>query len=228
MDLPLPDGFYSVDPVARVRALRQATTVHRQQLLGSRNWPAKSPGALNSWLVFLGPSPGASPSSAAWPYDPLPSVGGAHPGVELYTDAHTYWHGIRAFARSLLPMMEPADAYATTMVRNLDEAESAVAPTGAPMRTAARQVVDVLDAVIKPVLIIALGGVRPYSDRAFGSLRGVRVVSRGVLHTSIKRQERPWSVSRGTWRSGHPFLYVSASGIHPSLPMSPRKRRPSS
>lgn len=86
------------------------------------------------------------------------------------------------------------------------------------MRTAARQVVDVLDAVIKPVLIIALGGVRPYSDRAFGSLRGVRVVSRGVLHTSIKRQERPWSVSRGTWRSGHPFLYVSASGIHPSLP----------
>ena len=58
----IPDGFYSAEPEARVAALGQASSDLREALMaGLPTWPTMSPGSLNAWLVFLGPSPGGSP-----------------------------------------------------------------------------------------------------------------------------------------------------------------------
>lgn len=214
----VPNGFYSPVPQERVVALRATTTEQRRTLLDAFNWPIKSPGSLNAWLVFLGPSPGNSPSPIPWNYDPLPSIGRAHPGVSEYKDTQGYWDGIRKFARWIFPELAPHDAYAATMVRNLDPRHAAVSPRGAHMHFAASEAVNALNQVIRPVMVVALGGVRDYSDRAFTAWPGPQDSEAGSLFTSASRKERPWKTRTGRWSTGEAFLYVSASGIHPSLP----------
>ena len=118
-------------------------------MVGLPSWPVFSPGSLNAWLVFLGPSPGNSPGSS-WNYDPLPSVGGAHGGVAEYVDRRGFWNGIRKFARTIFPELSPTDVYAATMVRNLDPEQSATGPTGGHMYPAAIQVTEVLGKLIRP------------------------------------------------------------------------------
>lgn len=214
----LPDGFYSLNPAQRVAALGQVTEALREQLLAGISWPIKSPGTLNAWLVFLGASPGNSPGTAHWHYDPRPAIGGAHPGVAEYRDTNGYWDGIRRFARWIFPELSPLDAYAATMVRNLEPMESATAPQGRHMHHAAEVALTDLDRAIRPVMVVALGGVRTYSDPAFARHPGSTLDDTGTLFTASRRAARPWKALRSRWSDGTPFLYVSASGIHPSLP----------
>lgn len=213
----LPTGFYAAAPQGRVTALGYATGDLRARLMADLpKWPLYSPGSLNAWLMFLGPSPGCSPGDA-WGYDPLPSVGGAHPGVADYLDTQGFWNGIRKYARTVFPELRPADAYAATMVRNLDPQQSATAPTGRHMYLAAVQVVDVLDKLIRPRLIVALGGARKFTDRAIRESTNAQDLDTGVLYTAKRGDERAWFSLAGSWASGEPFLYVSPSGVHPSL-----------
>jgi len=214
----LPDGLYSLNPLQRVVALGKVTEAQREHLLAGISWPIKSPGTLNAWLVFLGASPGNSPGTAQWDYDPRPTIGGAHPGLAEYRDTNGYWDAIRKFARWIFPELSPSGAYASTMVRNLDPSESATAPQGRQMHEAAQVALSDLNHAIRPVMIVALGGVRTYSDQAFARHPGAKLDDSGTLFTASSRKARPWKALRSRWSDGTPFLYVSASGIHPSLP----------
>jgi hypothetical protein len=218
LSIAVPPGFYSAVPRERVNALKLATSSLRQQLLeGSPPWPMYSPGSLNAWLLFLGPSPGASPGKAPWNYDPLPSIGSAHPGVARYHDARGFWDGIRLFARTVFPELPAGDAYAAAMVRNFDERQRAVGPRGRHMIVAGREVVSLLDRVIRPRMVVALGGVREYSDRVFCTWPGIGDRKHGCLYTARRGDERQWFSLSGRWSTGEHFLYLSPSGIHPSL-----------
>lgn len=218
MTVEVPSGFYSSVPSERVAALKRTTEGTRDELLSQLpEWPLYSPGGLNAWLVFLGPSPGASPSETGWSFDPRPSIQGAHPGVSKYRDTRGFWNGIRAFAKAILWDLEPEDAYAATMVRNLDPRQSATAPQGIGMRQAAQEVHSILDAVVKPRLVIALGGARQYTDPAFRNAHSVSGIEAGELQTSLKGDPRPWCAIAGRWSTGQIYRYVSPSGIHPSL-----------
>ena len=213
----LPIGFYSGDPRKRVIALANITEDGRVALLNQvPEWPAMSPGSLNAWVVFLGASPGGSPGGA-WTYDPRPSVGGAHPGVAEYVDGRGFWNGIREYAGAIFHELATWDAYAATMVRNLDPVQSATAPKGRRMHAAAKQVVDELGKVIRPRLVIAIGSSRKYTDAAFRELPGLRKRQAGVLYSASARKPLQWHSLVGCWDSGDPFLYVSPAGIHPSL-----------
>jgi hypothetical protein len=216
MATEFPSGFYSAEPRERVAALRGTTLELRRLLLEGVNWPRYSPGTLNAWLVFLGASPGASPKGT-WDYDPLPAVGGAHPGVAEYQDAKGYWDGIRLFARTILSDMTPSDAYMATMVRNLDDRQSALGPRGSRMYQAARDVSDVLDRIVRPAMVVALGSVRTYTDRVFAEWPRARARNSGCLRTALRGVERRWSSVSGFWSTGELFLYLAPSGIHPSL-----------
>ena len=212
----LPRGFYSEVPQKRVSALGRATSDLRDSLMtGLPNWPVKSPGSLNAWLAFLGPSPGGSPSGE-WTYDARPSIGGAHPGVAEYRDRRGFWNGIREYARTIFPELQSADAYAATMVRNLDPKQSATAPTGRHMYTAAVQITGILGKLIRPRLVIALGGARPHTDRAFRELPSTTELDSGVLLTAKAGKECRWFSLSGRWESDEAFLYVSPTWIHPS------------
>ena len=134
-----------------------------------------------------------------------------------FTWVHPSWNGVRDYARAVFHELGASDAYAATMVRNLDPIQSATAPTGSHMYIAARQVVEVLGKVIRPRLVIALGGSRQYTDDAFRDLLSIREHKVGTLHTASSRDERRWFSLVGTWDCGEPFLYVSPTGIHPSL-----------
>jgi hypothetical protein len=216
----LPFGFYSADPRERIAALRGPTLELlelRRQLLEGVNWPRYSPGTLNAWLVFLGASPGASPGKLPWDYDPRPAVGRAHPGVAEYQDAKGYWDGIRLFSRTILSDMTHSDAYMATMVRNLDDAQSAVGPRGSRMKQAARDVSDVLDRIVRPAMVVALGSVRTYTNQVFAEWPRARARNCGCLRTAKRGDSRPWFSLSGFWSTGEPFLYLAPSGIHPSL-----------
>ena len=213
----LPLGFYNAQPQERVAALYQTTSNLRDNLMtGLPDWPIYSPGSLNAWLVFLGPSPGNSPGGL-WNYDPLPSFGRAHGGVAEYRDRRGFWNGIREYARAIFPELSPANAYAATMVRNLDPKQSATAPTGGHMYPAAVQVTEILGRLVRPRLVIALGGARKHTDKAFQNVASINHMDSGTLYTAKKGNECRWFSLKGSWHTGEPFLYVSPTGIHPSL-----------
>jgi hypothetical protein len=213
-----PQGFFGITASERVAALRATSAPYRDVLLSGVRWPRMSPGGLNAWLVFIGPSPGASPGHAAWDYDPRPSIGGPHPGLSEYEDANGFWAGIRAFARAVFPDVAVGDAYALTMVRNLDEELAAVGPKGSHMVKAAANVVGDLGRIVKPRLVVAIGGARKYCDDAFRDIAHTIPHRSGLLFTALKRHQRSWSSRVGVWPGGQKYLYVSPSGIHPSLP----------
>ena len=213
----LPTGFYSGDPRKRVSALANTSGDMRDTLLSQLpQWPMMSPGSLNAWLVFLGPSPGNSPGGA-WAYDPKPSIGHAHPGVAEYVDRRGFWNRIRDYSRVVHYELGASDAYAATMVRNLDPIQSATAPTGSHMNMAAKEVVEVLGKTIRPRLVIALGGSRKYTDVVFREMIGTIEHKVGTLYTALSGHERRWFSLIGTWDCDEPFLYVSPAGIHPSI-----------
>ena len=214
----LPCGFYSAQPQERTRALRHATIELRNHLMaGLPDWPMFSPGTINAWLVFLGASPGNSPGGP-WNYDPLPSIGGTHPGVAEYVDANGFWNGIRQYACATFPELDPADTYAATMVRNLVPEQSATAPSGKRMKMnmAAVQVTEILGRLIRPRMVIAIGGAREYTNQAFRQLADIKCLDSGVLYTAKAGEERSWFSLKGKWDGGFPFMYLSPKGIHPS------------
>ena len=212
----IPAGFYSAVPQERVTALSRTTNEHRASLMsGLPEWPMISPGSLNAWLVFLGPSPGNSPGGD-WNYDPLPSIGGPHPGVAEYIDGKGFWNGIRKYACTVFPELPPTDAYAATMVRNLDEEQTPpIQRDGRKMYPAANQVVQVISKLIRPRLIISLGSAREFTNSAFEKIASEK--DSGTLLTARTRQKREWFSLMGNWETGDAFLYVSASGIGPSM-----------
>ena len=217
--ITLPAGFYSPIPKERVAALRQATPELRESLMqGLPEWPRKSPGSLNAWCVFLGPSPGVSGKN--WNYCWLPSIGGAHPGVSEFKDRKGFWeNGIRRYAHAIFPELKPSDAYAATMVRNLVPDESATAPTSrGRMRTGARQAIDALDKLIRPRLVIAFRDAGKYITPILEGMAGSNTFSTGTLYSSRAGNQHKWRSIRGAWESGEEYLYVCAVGIHPSRP----------
>ncbi len=216
MAAEFPSGFYSAEPRERVAALRGTTLELRRLLIDGVNWPRYSPGTLNAWLVFLGASPGASPKGP-WDYDPLPAVGGAHPGVAEYPGRMGYWDGIRLFARTILSDMTPSDAYMATMVRNLDDRQSAVGPRGSRMYQAARDVSDVLNRIVRPAMVVALGASAHIPTEYLPSGLALEPENSGCLRTALRGVERRWSSVLGFWSTGELFLYLAPSGIHPSL-----------
>lgn len=214
----IPPKFYSPLASERVLALKEATEKLRDSILDEKKivWPMYSPGTLNAWLTFIGPSPGNSPG-APWRYDPRPSVGGSHLGVSEYQDKNNFWKRIRQYSRKILADLPTKEAYAQTMVRNLDPKQAAVGPKGSYMAKAAIEVISILANVNRPVLVMPLGGAREYCDSAFQDNAETKLFDSGVLYTSKSRKECPWFSLVGTWPSGEKFLYVSATGIHPSL-----------
>ena len=212
----IPSGFYSTFPQERVNALSRATGEQRKILMTDLpDWPMMSPGSLNAWLVFLGPSPGNSPGGD-WNYDPLPSIGGPHPGVVEYVDGKGFWNGIRKYACAVFPELPPTDAYAATMVRNLDEEQTPPIPRdGRKMYPAANQVVQVISKLIRPRLVISLGSAREFTDSAFRKIASEK--HSGTLLTARTGKRREWFSLMGNWEAGDAFLYVSASGIGPSM-----------
>ena len=143
---------------------------------------------------------------------------GAHGGVSEYVDGKRYWKTIRLYARTIFPELSPIDAYAATMVRNLTSIQSATAPAGPLMHSAAREVSKILGALVRPRLVLALGGARKYTDPVFEGMPGFREIGRDVLFTSCSKAERPWFSLSSRWPSGDQFLYVSPAGVHPSIP----------
>ena len=173
-------------------------------------------GPLNAWLVFIGASPGGSPGWD-WNYNPLPSIGGPHPGLAEYIDGKGFSKGIRKYARTVFPELQPIDAYAATMVRNLVEEQAAIAPKGRHMYTAANQTVEVMDKLVRPRLVIALGGARTYTDSAFRKITNSKPLDSGTLFSSRVAKRHSWFSLMGRWETGEEFLYVSPVGIHPSI-----------
>ena len=212
----IPSGLYSAVPEERVHALNHTTSEQRTTLMtGVPEWPMMSPGSLNAWLVFIGASPGISPGGD-WNYDPLPSIRGPHPGVSEYEDENDFWNRIREYARTILPELRPNDAYAATMVRNLDENQTPPIPRdGRKMYPAANQVVQVMSKLIRPRLVISLGSARKFTDSAFCQIASEK--HSGTLFTARTGKRREWFSLMGNWESGDAFLYVSASGIEPSM-----------
>ena len=212
----IPSGLYSAVPEERVHALNHTTGEQRTTLMaGLPEWPIMSPGSLNAWLVFIGASPGNSPGDD-WNYDPLPSIGGPHPGLSEYEDRNDFWNSTREYARTILPELRPCDAYAATMVRNLVEEQAANAPDGPHMYAAADQAVEVLDKLVRPSLVISLGKARKFTDRTFGKMTTTKHCDSGVLFSSIAANKHKWFSLTGRWETGEAFLYVSPVGIHPS------------
>ena len=215
----LPTGFYSPIPKERVAALSQATPELRDNLMqGLRPWPRKSPGSLNAWCVFLGPSPGVSGKN--WNYCWLPSVGGAHPGISEFEDTKGFWeNGIRPYARAVFPKLNSDDAYAATMVRNLVSDQSAEAPKDrARMREGARLAIEALNKLVRPRLVIAFRDAGRYTTRIIEDMPGSTDFKAGSLYSSKAAREHRWRSIRGVWESGEEYLYVCAVGIHPSRP----------
>ena len=212
----IPSGFYSAVPQERVTALKRTTTEQRTMLMdGLPDWPMMSPGSLNAWLVFIGPAPGNSPGGD-WDYDPLPSIGGPHPGIAKYVDGKGFWNGIRKYACAVFPELQSTDAYAATMVRNLDEEQTAPSPRdGTKMYPAANQVIQVMSKLIRPRLVISLGSAREFTNPAFEKIASEK--HSGTLLTARTRKKREWFSLAGEWETGDAFLYVSASGIGPSM-----------
>ena len=212
----LPAGLYSAVPKERVAALKTATPELRERLMsGLPSWPLFSPGSLNAWLVFLGPSPGNSPGEC-WNYDPLPSVGGAHGGVAEYQDGKGFWNWVRTVSIAVFSELTAEDAYAATMVRNLVPEQSAVGPQGAHMPSAAREALKVVGELIRPRLVISIGGARRYTDPVFRNVPGSRQVSAGFLYSSGQGNRHSWFALASNWPSGDPFLFVAPIGVHPS------------
>ena len=213
----LPPNLYSPLASERVLALKEATLTLRDRIFGENSivWPKYSPGTINTWLTFLGPSPGNSPGKP-WLYDPKPYIGGAHPGVSEYQDKKNFWKRIRQYSRKIFSELAAEDAYAQTMVRNLDPQQAAIGPKGHHMTKAAIEVVDILANVNRPKLIISLGA-RDYCDPAFQSYAETLSYNSGILYTSKSPDERPWFSLAGKWPTGEKYLYVSANGIHPLL-----------
>lgn len=212
----VPPGFYSAVPQERVNALSHTTSEQRTTLMaGLPEWPVKSPGSLNAWLAFIGPSPGNSPGGD-WNYDPLPSIGGPHPGIAEYIDGKGYWNGIRKYACTVFPELRPTDVYAATMVRNLDDKQTPPVPRdGRKMYPAANQVVQVMSKLIRPRLVISLGSAREFTNSAFEKIASEK--HSGTLFTARTGKRREWFSLTGKWETGDPFLYLSASGIGPSM-----------
>ena len=212
----IPSGFYSSVPQERVTALKRTTTEQRTTLMEDLpDWPMKSPGSLNAWLVFLGPSPGNSPGGD-WDYNPLPSIGGPHLGIVEYVDRKGFWKSIQEYARTIFPELRPIDAYAATMVRNLVEEQAATGPDGPHMYVAADQAVEVLDRRVRPRLVISLGKARKFTDPAFLKMTNSKHQDSGTLFSSKARNKHKWFSLTGEWETGEAFLYVSPVGIHPS------------
>jgi len=209
--------MYSPNPKERYKEFLKISASQKRKLLSKiPPWPMYSPGTINAWLVFLGASPGDSPGEKPWDYDHNPTTNKPHPGVSEYKDSRGYWDGIRLYSEKIFYDLTPDQAYSLTMVRNFDPTQASVAPTGNNMKKAAKEVYQCFDTVIKPRLIIALGGVRNYSDPIFIG-KSEEEFSGGFLFTSNKRGKRKWSATRGTWSTSEKWLYVTASGIHPSL-----------
>lgn len=216
----LPTGFYSPIPKERVAALREAAPAFREQLMsGLSCWPRKSPGSLNAWCVFLGPSPGVS-GGPCWPYDPLPSVGGAHPGISEFKDTKGFWeNGIRPYAHAIFPELNSDDAYAAVMVRNLVKDQSAEAPKDRErMREGALRAIDALNKLIRPRLVVAFRDAGKYTTRLIEDMPGSTDFEAGSLYSSRAAREHRWRSIRGVWESGEEYLYVHTVGIHPSRP----------
>ena len=207
-------NLYSDNPKQRVDSLSIITCKEKRRILNTidHKWPKYSPGSINSWLVFLGSSPGVSPGEP-WNYAHEPTRGKAHPGVSEYKDARGYWDGIRQFSKATFFDLSEEDAYSMTMVRNFDSTPSPSGPKGKHMLAAGKTAYEDLNKVVKPKLVIALGSVRKYADKLFGK----EEVRCGVLYTARKRRERKWTAKKGSWSTGETYLYVTISGVHPSL-----------
>jgi hypothetical protein len=98
-------------------------------------WPAYWFGSANAWLVFIGPSPGDSPSASPvnWKRDRLPTLGKPNEHLATYRDGRGFWPRMRAWVGNAFAgagiFTEPGDAWAVTMVGNLASSAAGDAST---------------------------------------------------------------------------------------------------
>ncbi|MXX53178.1 MAG: hypothetical protein F4Z35_04365 [Dehalococcoidia bacterium] len=66
------------------------------------------------------------------------------------------------------------------------------------MRGKADEVVRVLSMLVRPRLVVSMGGAREFTDRAFRKVPGIEKFDSGVLYTAEARQKRRWFSLTGT------------------------------
>lgn len=101
------DELYAPRPADRLAAARALSERNRRKALARvRDWPERSPGALNAWLLVVTTKPPTwQDKLIAWPAGPL-TLGEPHPGF-LYPDPIGFWAEVRRWSIELFRAEEP-------------------------------------------------------------------------------------------------------------------------
>lgn len=127
------DPLFAPDPVMRwaESQRRRADPAWSPAAVRERYpwWPRYWFGSVNAWLVFLGPSPGASGSRAInWERDQFPTLGRLNEHVRAFPDSQGFWDRLREWIAEgygrggVFKRKELEAALAMSMLGNVSEA----------------------------------------------------------------------------------------------------------
>ncbi len=166
----LPETLWASDGASRLaaaRALDEASARDAAARLGrgapGGRWPYGMPTSLNPLVVFLGVSPGNSPSrdgEAERHHELPPTVGAAHPGL-FYPDTKHYWAKVReagaALVGALSPRTPPEDRLALVGHLNLGTGRSGSAGNAPLTPDGSEWVARLVTRGLRPRLLVGLG-----------------------------------------------------------------------
>ena len=242
-------NLWDASPRGRLAAARALTPAELDDLsqrfltgCPKDTWPYGCSTAINPWIVFLGPSPGASPA----PGDPnyLTRIGhsptaGTPPASMVYHDPRGYFDRLRELTVAVLRADGGADfseteALALSGMMNLDSGASGKAQKVTLDRAFARWALDVSVRCLRPryVVGVGLGGFVQQAEHRW-LLEAIGAYVGNAFHPARPHQEkvfegypdkrylfRAWHVTNGSLGPQHFILFPQ----HPSrAPMtSPR------
>lgn len=119
------DRLYASTPAERLQAARALSARGRRKVLADLpDWPERSPGAANAWLLLVTTKPPSwQDALMPWPEGPL-TFGEPHDGF-IYPDPIGFWVEVRRWAIELFRAHEPrwstAEALALTALVHLGD-----------------------------------------------------------------------------------------------------------
>ena len=166
-------SLWGATPLERYRAaknLDKATlsSIQRDLIEGCPDgeWPYGFATSINPWVLFVGPSPGASPGMADPNFEirkgpPLPTAGTPHDGL-FYQDSKNFFRKIRDFASNLIHLetdgrLQSNEALSLLGLINLDTGPSSKASAVILNASFASWALDVGIRRLKPKYVVGIG-----------------------------------------------------------------------
>ena len=210
-----------------LRETSQWSTTGIAQQVGDR-WPDYWFGAVNAWLVFLGPSPGNSPDpkqgDVVWE---LPTIGEPSVNFAEYHDTARFRERIRAWTSAayslaeVFPQSDRRSALGSALLANVVPSRAGRAKdiTDEQLRDRMGRVLDIFEEVVQPGLVVTLEKRVSRILRKEYMRRGSRVVGSGV--TVVPAKNQPFPSYKPHWYNlqtvrGH--VLIAESPQHPSHP----------